>query len=50
MKLSRQSNNESEDSISFGEFINVLKCSKNNKAPGEEGIQMVLFKYAGEDF
>jgi hypothetical protein len=32
------SNNESEDSISFGELINVLKHSKNNKAPGEDGI------------
>jgi hypothetical protein len=25
--------------ISFGELINVLKHSKNNKTPGEDGIQ-----------
>jgi hypothetical protein len=43
-------NNEFEDSISFGELIHVLKHSKNNKAHGEDGIQMELFKYAGEDF
>jgi hypothetical protein len=43
-------NNESEDFISFGELINVLKHSENNKAPGEDSIQMELFKYAGEDF
>jgi hypothetical protein len=43
------SNTKSEDSISFGELINVLKHSKNNKAL-EDGIQMELFKYAGEDF
>jgi hypothetical protein len=48
--INTYSNNESGDSISFGEFINVLKHSKNNKAPGEDGIQMELFKYAEEDF
>jgi hypothetical protein len=41
------SNNESEDSISFAEH--VLNHSENNKAPGENGIQMEIFKYAGED-
>jgi hypothetical protein len=48
--INTYSNNKSEDSISFTELINVLKHSKNNEAPGEDGIQMELFKYAGEVF
>jgi hypothetical protein len=44
------STNEFKDSISFGELINVLKHSKNNKALGGDGMQMELFKYAGKDF
>jgi hypothetical protein len=32
------------------ELDNVLKKLKNNKAPGEDGLNLDLFKYAGKVF
>jgi hypothetical protein len=42
------SSNDYTEPIVEEELDNVLKKLKNNKAPGEDGLNLDLFKYAGK--
>jgi hypothetical protein len=44
------SSNDYTEPIVEEELDNVLKKLKNNKAPGEDGLNLHLFKYAGKLF
>jgi hypothetical protein len=38
------------DVITLDELENVLKLTKNGKSPGQDNINLELYKYATEDF
>jgi hypothetical protein len=44
------SSNDYKEPIVEEELDNVLKKLKNNKAPGEDGLNLDLFEYAGKLF
>jgi hypothetical protein len=46
----KASSNDYTEPIVEEELDNVLKKLKNNKAPGEDGLNLDLFKYAGRLF
>jgi hypothetical protein len=45
-----ESSNNYTEPIVEEELDNILKKTKHNKAPGEDGLNLDLFKYAGKLF
>jgi hypothetical protein len=46
----KESSNNYTEPIDEEELDNILKKLKNNNAPGEDGLNLDLFKYAGKLF